>query len=709
VGLSRPVVDRLIKSVPEKPVGFQRDNLVSETIGTAFYNLGFNRAKADNIGSYLIKQNPSIDGTIYDETPNRKTRTELTARATSFTTNQRLYGGNTSTGKTALSVFAWVRPTTLSGSKGIIAEYNPTGNQRGYFMQFLEDELRVVLTSDGISNSKGYRSNGYNFTVGVWYLVGFIFDSNTLSLWVSGIEVNTTKTTDNTVNTIFDSSEPLEIGSGDGGANYFDGQIQTPLIWESALSAAEVRDLYLGKYDQLTTPDYGWFLDGVTAHKLTSGSPALTAANTPTRYEDELAPDYLNLHGWNESGGTVYPKRINSNVDSNGNPPDNAHSFGECKRNFQLLDGPCFSFGGTEYATNGNLVGTETVVSSEGTSTPTISAGRIDFTAGTCWNLLLSNGSHYAGSEEAGIIWHDDVNDEHLTFVNTPSWGTQDSYFWSEAVGYSLYEHASTADIFVPLKSDGTALSITPPSGYTKTSDNPAGSYHNDSPALLEEFPVTDSGSQRDVFYAAEFNGTTSEIDIDDAKSQLSTASDFGGSLVFRMDDGTNQTLLSSATSTNDRFSISYQSLSIRISARNAGSTVSKSIAFSGGSDTDFHKISWVYDSSSHSITAYLDGVEMTGTSSASPLANVGAKIGATTAGTFPLNGAIKNLSINGGLDMPLYKDSLDRSVSCNHGVETDITYLSEARATNLNPTISETNTRAVTTGDRKIIRIGQQ
>src|SRR6056300_1037843 len=94
VGLSRPVVDRLIKSVPERPVGFQRDNLVSETIGTAFYNLGFNRAKADNIGSYLIKQNPSIDGTITDETPNRKTRTELTARATSFSTNQRFSGGN---------------------------------------------------------------------------------------------------------------------------------------------------------------------------------------------------------------------------------------------------------------------------------------------------------------------------------------------------------------------------------------------------------------------------------------------------------------------------------------------------------------------------------------------------------------------------------------------------------------------------------------
>ena len=56
------------------------------------------------------------------------------------------------------------------------------------------------------------------------------------------------------------------------------------------------------------------------------------------------------------------------------------------------------------------LVGSETVVSSGGTSTPSISAGQIDFTSGTCWDLVLSNGSVYPLQEESGSSVYDTVN-----------------------------------------------------------------------------------------------------------------------------------------------------------------------------------------------------------------------------------------------------------------------------------------------------------
>ncbi len=717
MGLSRPVVDRLVKSVPEKPVGFKRDNLISETIGNAFYNLGFNRAKADNLGSYLIKQNPSIDGTITDETPNRKTRTELTARATSFSTNQRLYGGNTSTGKTALSVFAWARPTTLSGNKVIVSEFNGTGDERGYQLYFNGSELRVYVSQDGgSSNVKFYLLDG--FVVNAFYHVGFTLDTvtNELLIYVNGKDRTSefTKDTDVNLSGIHDSTSPIEIGSNSGGGSYFEGQIQTPVIWESALTAAEVRDLYLGKYDQVTTPDYGWFLDGVNAYPLTSSSPALTAANTPTRYEDPACPDYLNLHGWNESGGTVYPKRINSNVDSNSNPPDNAHSFGACKRNFQLLDGPCFSFGGTEYATNGNLVGTETVVSSEGTSTPTISAGRIDFTAGTCWNLLLSNGSHYAGSEEAGIIWHDDVNDEHLTFVNTPSWGTQDSYFWSEANGFSLYEHASSADILVPLKSDGTAITITPPTGYTKTADYPPGAYHHDSQALLEEFPVTDSGSQRVVGYGASFNGTLdANINADTAVN----AYPFSIECDFRTSNAASTTEIIYANGDISRyFGLRISGGNLGIQRRNVTSYSDTSLTLALSNDT-WHKIKAVFTSET-TATLTLDGVteELSGLTSVDILTATKIYIGQfrSSLGKSP-NFDIKNVVVKQGdtivNDLPLYKDALGREAGDDpkHGTlsATGVSFLSNAMETDLNPDIAEHENRAVTTGDRKIISIG--
>ena len=56
---------------------------------------------------------------------------------------------------------------------------------------------------------------------------------------------------------------------------------------------------------------------------------------------------------------------------------------------------------------------------------------------------------------------------------------------------------------------------------------------------------------------------------------------------------------------------------------------------------------------------------------------------------------------------MPLYKDALDRSDNNFHGTVTDANFLFESRELDLNPTIAQTNTRAVTTGDRSIVRIG--
>lgn len=65
--------------------------------------------------------------------------------------------------------------------------------------------------------------------------------------------------------------------------------------------------------------------------------------------------------------------------------------------------------------------------------------------------------------------------------------GTQDVYHYAIFNGYSLYEHASSDDMYVPYGSDGSALTITPPSGYTKTSDHTGGYLHNGAPTSIEQ------------------------------------------------------------------------------------------------------------------------------------------------------------------------------------------------------------------------------
>ena len=75
------------------------------------------------------------------------------------------------------------------------------------------------------------------------------------------------------------------------------------------------------------------------------------------------------------------------------------------------VDNACYEPDGVaDYIAVASLTGSETVTSSYGTSTPSISAGRIDFTAGTCAMLELSNGSIYPLCENSGLTAYDIVN-----------------------------------------------------------------------------------------------------------------------------------------------------------------------------------------------------------------------------------------------------------------------------------------------------------
>ena len=67
----------------------------------------------------------------------------------------------------------------------------------------------------------------------------------------------------------------------------------------------------------------------------------------------------------------------------------------------------CEFDGVNDYISAAHLTGSETVTSSVGTSTPSISAGRVDFTAGTCGNLILSDGTQYNLNHASGTTAYD--------------------------------------------------------------------------------------------------------------------------------------------------------------------------------------------------------------------------------------------------------------------------------------------------------------
>ena len=215
-------------------------------------------------------------------------------------------------------------------------------------------------------------------------------------------------------------------------------------------------------------------------------------------YDEDLTSVILNIQGYGNadadwvdeigsndgavegSPSNIYTPRDESDLanDVLGNP---LTYTGTRPNDASLINSSCLTADGTLYIAAAHLAGTETVVRSGGTSTPSISAGRIDFTAGTCWDLLLSDGTYYPLADCWGTPISNaavDGDDGVLTDATLASaWGaTQDEFHYNILNGFSLYEHASTAAIRVPFV-NGSARSFTPPTGYTLTAHYPAGNY----------------------------------------------------------------------------------------------------------------------------------------------------------------------------------------------------------------------------------------
>lgn len=143
--------------------------------------------------------------------------------------------------------------------------------------------------------------------------------------------------------------------------------------------------------------------------------------------------------------------------------------------------GRCYTFDGVnDYIEIASLAGSETVVSKNGTASLTISAGRIDATAGTLWDLVLSNGSRYYCNEESGTTAYDaTANAAHgtLTNITQATFHTASTSVTSNpnnAGGYRLSGSVYISKrIGSTLAADGNALTVTGRAAYHGCMETP--------------------------------------------------------------------------------------------------------------------------------------------------------------------------------------------------------------------------------------------
>jgi prepilin-type N-terminal cleavage/methylation domain-containing protein len=154
---------------------------------------------------------------------------------------------------TKLTAMTWVKGLSQANS-AVIGQFDTSG-QRSWLINSLNGALRVALSSDGgATNAKDYSTTTAIAFDGNWHLVGFSFDAGTLSLYVDGVSVATTKATDGTCASLFDSSADLTIGcslSSGTQSNLFTGSIDDTRVYSEIVPTSQIKELYYSGLEKL--------------------------------------------------------------------------------------------------------------------------------------------------------------------------------------------------------------------------------------------------------------------------------------------------------------------------------------------------------------------------------------------------------------------------------------------------------------------------
>ena len=127
-------------------------------------------------------------------------------------------------GSSDLTIEAWIKPTNQgsSGFSTIIAVWNESDDRRSWQLarQNSDGQLYLQVSTDGTSGNVT-SANGGNLTEGHWHHIVGVRQSNTLRVYVNGIQVDTSSFSSSVYG---NDNDNLFIGSANGG-NDFKGYI----------------------------------------------------------------------------------------------------------------------------------------------------------------------------------------------------------------------------------------------------------------------------------------------------------------------------------------------------------------------------------------------------------------------------------------------------------------------------------------------------
>jgi len=159
---------------------------------------------------------------------------------------------------TTISFFAWLYPTDVTNlpvndAFSVGGKYDTGGDLREWSLRWNQATGAGALDAGKLSIQFGNPANGTflgRYLTGqvltdanVWYFVGFTFAGGTVTVYVNGVAVAGSTQTGSIPATLYQGAAPVTIGRS-GGAGYAAGRIDEVRLYNRALSADEIKQLY---------------------------------------------------------------------------------------------------------------------------------------------------------------------------------------------------------------------------------------------------------------------------------------------------------------------------------------------------------------------------------------------------------------------------------------------------------------------------------
>jgi len=166
------------------------------------------------------------------------------AKAMSFNgTDQYVDAGNPSifNNLTSFSFSCWFNSDVKGNDDGILGKWL-TGTNRSFALNLetsgASSNIRFIVKTTNGGSAQAYIS-GSNWSTGNWYNVSGTYDGSNVKLYLNGVLKDTVALTGTVVN----ATQSFRIGVY-GSGSYFNGKLDEVAIFNKALSASKIQQIY---------------------------------------------------------------------------------------------------------------------------------------------------------------------------------------------------------------------------------------------------------------------------------------------------------------------------------------------------------------------------------------------------------------------------------------------------------------------------------